>query len=247
MAERRAPNVEQLIARYRDTGDIALRDRVVADQLYLAQMVARKFDGRGVEYDDLYQVASLALVKAVDRFDAERGLKFSTFVVPTMVGEVKNYFRYKMRLIRLPRGGSEAVRRIAQAEEQLHMELQRSPSAPELAQALAWRVEDVLEALEMRRAVGVDSLDRAAEDEAQGIGERIGAPDQALLAYEDREVLTDALRKLDEDDRRLVRQRFFENRSQRDVAALWGVSQMTVSRREKRALQRLRALMGEDE
>ena len=244
------PTSEQaqtLLSQYAREPSDALRAQIVEAFLPLAGHVARRFAGRGADYDDLYQVASLALVKAVDRFDAERGLKFSTFVVPTMVGEVKNYFRDKMRLIRLPRGGSEAVRRIAQAEEQLHMELQRSPSAQELAQALAWRVEDVLEALEMRRAVGVDSLDRAAEDEAQGIGERIGAPDQALLAYEDREALTDALRKLDEDDRRLVRQRFFENRSQRDVAALWGVSQMTVSRREKRALQRLRALMGEDE
>ena len=244
------PTSEQaqtLLSQYAREPSDALRAQIVEAFLPLAGHVARRFAGRGADYDDLYQVASLALVKAVERFDAERGLKFSTFVVPTMVGEVKNYFRDKMRLIRLPRGGSEAVRRIAQAEEQLHMELQRSPSAQELAQALAWRVEDVLEALEMRRAVGVDSLDRAAEDEAQGIGERIGAPDQALLAYEDREALTDALRKLDEDDRRLVRQRFFENRSQRDVAALWGVSQMTVSRREKRALQRLRALMGEDE
>ena len=169
MAERRAPNVEQLIARYRDTGDIALRDRVVADQLYLAQMVARKFDGRGVEYDDLYQVASLALVKAVDRFDAERGLKFSTFVVPTMVGEVKNYFLDKMRLIRLPRGGSEAVRRIAQAEEQLHMELQRSPSAQELAQRMrdagghAHAAATLAEGLVLaRRAAGEDGIIIAA-------------------------------------------------------------------------------------
>lgn len=245
MAEQLALSVEQRIARYRETGDVGLRDQVVAEQLYLAQMVARRFDGRGVEYDDLFQVASLAMVKALERFDPERGLKFSTFVVPTMVGEVKNYFRDKMRLIRLPRGGAEAVRRIAQAEEQLRMELQRSPSARELAQLLEWRVEDVLEALEMRRAVGVESLDRALDDEEQGMGDRIGAPDQALTAYEDREALEGALRQLDEEDRRLLRQRFSENRSQRDVAALWGVSQMTVSRRERRALERLRQLLGE--
>lgn len=246
MTEKLAMSVERQIAQYRENGDVTIRNRVVTEQLYLARMVARRFEGRGVEYDDLYQVASLALVKAVDRFDAARGLKFSTFVVPTMVGEVKNYFRDKMRLIRLPRGSAEAMQKIAQAEERLRMEMQRSPSAQELAQALGWRVEDVLETMEMRHAVNMESLDRASEDEAQDVGDRIGMLDRSLTAYEDREALRDALRQLDAEERQLLSLRFFEKRSQRDVAALWGVSQMTVSRRERRALDKLRRLMDDD-
>lgn len=239
-------SVERRIALYHETGDVGLRDQVVAEQLRLAHMVAKRFDGRGVEYDDLFQVASFALVKAVERFSADRGLKFSTFVVPTMVGEVRNYFRDKMRLIRLPRGGSEALRRIAQAEEKLHMELQRSPSARELAEKLGWRLEDVLETLEMRLATGVESLDRVAgDDDDSSVADHVGAADGALAGFEDREALNRALTRLDAEEQELLRLRFFENRSQRDVAARQGVSQMTVSRREKRALDKLRALLGD--
>ena len=240
-------SVEQRIERYHETGDSRLRDQLFIDQMPLARMVARKFEGRGVEYDDLYQVACFALVKALERFDAKRGLKFSTFVVPSMVGEVKNYFRDKSRIIRLPRSSAEAMRRLTETEAMLHQELGHFPSASELAVTLGWPIEDVLEVVELRHVSSVDSLDRPVEDDAQEIGELQGALDPGMLDYENRDALERALAYLDSDEIQLLRLRYFANKSQRDVAQLLGISQMTVSRREKRALAELRKHISEED
>lgn len=240
-------SAEQRIARYHETGDSVLRDQLVREQMPLARMVARKFEGRGVEYDDLFQVACFALVKAMDRFDAERGLKFSTYVVPNMVGEVKNYFRDKSRTIRLPRSSAEAMRRLTETENLLHQELRRHPSAAELAETLGWSVEDVLETVEIRHASSVDSLDRPVDEDSQEIGELHGVLDQGMLDYENRDMLRRALSQLDPDEVQLLQLRYFANKSQRDVAQLLGISQMTVSRREKRALAELRKHISEED
>lgn len=242
-----AVSVEQRIAQYHMTGDPSLRDQLVREQMPLARMVARKFEGRGVEFDDLFQVASFALVKALDRFDAERGLKFSTFVVPNMVGEVKNYFRDRSRTIRLPRSGAEAMRRLTETENMLHQELGRFPSAQELAETLGWPIEDVLEAVEMRHASSVDSLDRPVEEDSQEIGNLLGAHDQGMIDFHNRDMLKRAFAHLDQDEIQLLQLRYYANKSQRDVAQLLGISQMTVSRREKRALAELRKHISEED
>ena len=109
-AQRPSLDAEGLLREYAMTGNTAIRDRVVEAYLYIASIIARRFSGRGVDYDDLYQVASLSLLKSIERFDPDRGVKFTSFVTPTMVGEVKNYFRDRSRLIRLPRRGGELVR-----------------------------------------------------------------------------------------------------------------------------------------
>lgn len=240
-------SVEQRIARYHETGDSLLRDQLVKELMPLARMVARKFEGRGVEYDDLFQVACFALVKAMDRFETDRGLKFSTYVVPNMAGEVKNYFRDKARTIRLPRSGAEAMRRLSEMENTLHQELGRSPSAMELAEALEWPVENVLEVVEMRHASGVDSLDRPVEEDSQEIGNLLGAHDQGMMDFENRDALARALKHLDPEDIQLLQLRYFAGKSQRDIAQLLGISQMTVSRREKRALAELRRHLSEED
>lgn len=137
-----APSIdtEGLLREYATTGNTAIRDRVVEAHLYIASIIARRFSGRGVEYDDLFQVASLSLLKSIERFDPERGVKFASFVTPTMVGEVKNYFRDRSRLIRLPRRGSELVRALETAKDALQLELQRQPTAEELAERTARRL-----------------------------------------------------------------------------------------------------------
>lgn len=240
-------SVEQRIALYHQTGDSLLRDQLVKEQMPLARMVARKFEGRGVEFDDLFQVASFALVKAMDRFETDRGLKFSTYVVPNMVGEVKNYFRDKSRTIRLPRSSAEAMRRLTETENLLHQELGRHPSAQELAETLGWPIETVLEAVEMRHFSSVDSLDRPVEEDSQEIGELLGARDQGMAEFENRDMLLRALKHLDEDEIQLLQLRYFAGKSQRDVAQLLGISQMTVSRREKRALAELRKHISQED
>lgn len=240
-------SVEQRIARYHETGDSLLRDQLVKELMPLARMVARKFEGRGVEYDDLFQIASFALFKALDRFDAGRGLKFSTYVVPNMVGETKNYFRDKARTIRLPRSGAEAMRRLNEMENTLHQELGRSPSALELADALEWPLETVLETVEMRHVSGVDSLDRPVEEDSQEIGNLLGEMDQGMLDFENKDALARAFQALDPEDVQLLQLRYFAGKSQRDVAQLLGISQMTVSRREKRSLLELRRHLSEED
>ena len=133
--QRPSIDAEGLLREYATTGNTAIRDRVVEAYLYIASIIARRFSGRGVDYDDLYQWPRCPLLKSIERFDPERGVKFASFVTPTMVGEVKNYFRDSSRLIRLPRRGSELVRAVEAARDKLQVELQRQPTAEELARA----------------------------------------------------------------------------------------------------------------
>ena len=212
------PNSEALLEQYAHTRDPALREQIVEANLYIAQIVARRFSGRGVDYDDLYQVASLALFKAVDRYEPDKGVKFVSFVTPTMAGEVKNYFRDRSRTIRLPRKGAE------------------------LAQAMNLSEDAVVEALEMGNAMSVSSLDaQIAEDEENApLSRFLGFEDPEFSRFERSDMLQRAMSALNERQQTVIRARFFENRSQRDLAAELGVSQMTVSRIERQALEKLR-------
>ena len=148
-------NEEELFRKYRETGDIAIRNQIVEKYLYIASVLAKKFVGRGVEYDDLYQVASLALIKGVERFDERKGLKFSTFITPTITGEIKNYFRDRSRLVHLPRKVSELRVSIKREAEKFLAETGRNATAKELAARLGVSEEDVLRCSE---AGGVVSL-----------------------------------------------------------------------------------------
>ena len=250
MQTSRAPTqTDQLLRRYVDTRDAALRERIVEDNLYIAQIIAKRFSGRGVEYDDLYQVASLSLFKSIERFDPDRGVKFASFVTPTMVGEVKNYFRDRSRLIRLPRRGGELVRAVEAARDALQVELQRQPTAEELADRAGVPLEDVLEALEMRGAISPVSLDTlpSEDDENAPLSAFLGQEDRGFADFEKNDMLRRAIDQLDERQREVIRLRFFEGKGQREVAQHIGVSQMTVSRVERQALASLRDALTEGE
>lgn len=228
---------DALVARYIHSRDPDLRDEVVRAYLPAARSVARKFAGRGVDEDDLFQVASLAMVKALDRFDPEKGVKFASYVIPSMVGEVRNYFRDSARLIRLPRRGVQLAAQVNRARGELEQALGRSPRADEIANRLNVRLEDVLEALEIynHRTISLDS-----EDEETPIENFVGAEDAALEAFETSEQLAGAMSALSERERSVIRMRFFENLSQRQVAEKLNLSQMTVSRVERQALDALK-------
>ena len=248
-AQRPPVDAEGLLREYAATGNVAIRDRVVEAHLYIASIIARRFSGRGVDYDDLYQVASLSLLKSVERYDPERGVKFASFVTPTMVGEVKNYFRDRSRLIRLPRRGGELLRAIESARDQLQMELQRQPTAEELARRSGASLEEVLEALEMRGAASPVSPDAmpVEDDESAPLSAFLGREDAGFAEFEKSDMLNRAISSLDERQRKVIRMRFFENKGQREVAQAIGVSQMTVSRVERQALSRLREALTEGE
>lgn len=228
---------DALVARYIHSRDPDLRDEVVRAYLPAARSVARKFAGRGVDEDDLFQVASLAMVKALDRFDPEKGVKFVSYVIPSMVGEVRNYFRDSARLIRLPRRGVQLAAQVNRARGELEQALGRSPRADEIAGRLNVRLEDVLEALEIynHRTISLDS-----EDEETPIENFVGAEDAALEAFETSEQLAGAMSALSERERSVIRMRFFENLSQRQIAEKLNLSQMTVSRVERQALDALK-------
>ena len=237
-------NEEELFRRYRETHDVALRNEIAEKYLYIAAVLAKKFVGRGVDYDDLYQVASLALIKGVDRFDERKGLKFSTFITPTITGEIKNYFRDRSRLVHLPRKVSELRVGIKRASEAFFAENGRKPTAKELAEKLGVSEEEILRSSD---AGGVLSLDASASEQdgedGMSLHEVLPADNDVFEKVEDRDALESALSVLTDQERELVRCRFGRELSQMETAKRLGVSQMNVSRMERRVLQKLRETM----
>ncbi len=240
------PENEVLLRKYcMNRADTVLRDRVFEAYLPLAGMIARKFSGRGVDYDDLYQVGALALFKALERFDADKGVKFVTFATPTVVGEIKNFFRDRSRLINLPRRSGALMKKIEQAKEVLMHELHRMPTAQELADYVGESIETILETIEMRGALSPVSLDMSAsdEDEAFNLHSVLGIEEGGYQGVEMRDMIARAFKQMTDTERTIITERFINNRSQRDVAQILGVSQMTVSRNEKKAIERFRELI----
>ena len=227
----------ELFQRYRETGDRELRNQLAEKYLYIAAILAKKFVGRGVEYDDLYQVASLALLKGIDRFDERKGLKFSTYITPTITGEIKNYFRDRSRLIHLPRKISELRASAHAAAEELTRELGKKPTAKEIADRLGVSEEDVLLSAE---AGGVVSLDKPAEDGDMNFYDVIPDSEDVFEKIDTHDAVSSALAGLTETEQKLVACRFGEELSQAETARRMGVSQMYVSRMERKILEKLR-------
>lgn len=228
---------KELFERYRETGDLALRNEIVEKYLYIAAVLAKKFVGRGVEYDDLYQVASLALMKGVERFDPSKGLRFSTFITPTITGEIKNYFRDHSRMVHLPRKVSELRLAVRRAEEEFLSEEGRKPTVRELAAKVGAAEEEIVRAAE---AGNVVSLDKPAEDEEMSLYDVLPTDDDAFEQIERKDAVSSALRSLDKTERALVGFRFGEELSQTETAKRMGVSQMYVSRMERKVLSKLK-------
>ncbi len=230
----------ELFTTYAATHDLALRNKIVERYLYIAEMLAKKFVGRGVEYDDLYQVASLALIKGVERFDPSQGVKFSTFITPTITGEIKNYFRDHSRLVHLPRRVNELKLGIRKAAEELAMETGKQPGAREIASRLGVSEEEVVSIAEAGAVVSLDSP--APESERGGdFHELVAAADDGEIeVMEQRDVLESAMKGLRPCERSVIEYRYLEGLSQTETARRLGVSQMYVSRLERKVLGKLR-------
>ncbi len=240
--------VTDRFVQYRATGDPAVRDELVLEHVGLARALARRYAGRGELLDDLQQVATIGLLKAVDRFDPDRGLSFTTFAVPTISGEIKRHFRDRTWAIRVPRGLQEMTLRLSVAVSALSQELGRSPTVADLAERLEVDEEAVLEAMEASRAYNASSLDASTNDQRSE-----GRPDDArghtngqFEAVEHRMMVDLLLDSLSERDRTIVVLRFFENKTQSEIAEVVGMSQMHVSRLLARALETLRGVAGEE-
>jgi RNA polymerase sigma-B factor len=232
---------QELFERYAATRSERLRDAILEKYLYIAEIIAKKFVGRGVEYDDLFQVASLALIKAVERFEPGRGVKFASFATPTLVGEIKNYFRDKTRMIRISRRDSEMIRRLDEARQALAHNSGRGVTPEETAEYLGISVERVLELMETQSAAYASSLDSCfAVSEDLKLVKLLGGMDNEFERIEDKDFLNRCFAHMNEVERRVIEERYIDDRSQREVAAGLGVSQMYVSRIERKILNKFR-------
>jgi RNA polymerase sigma-B factor len=236
---------DELFRRWRGRSDACARDELVRRFLPLARKLARRYAGAREPIDDLIQVASLGLVKAVDRFDPTREIAFSSFAVPTIAGELKRYFRDLGWSVHVPRGAQEMALKVEQARQQMASRSGRSPSVKELAQYLEWSVDDVLDALEAGSAHHSVSLD-APTDDGEGVvgslAQSLGEDDERLESIEDRVTIATATRKLPARERKVLHLRFVEDLTQTQIAELIGVSQMQVSRILRRAVAQLQDL-----
>jgi RNA polymerase sigma-B factor len=226
------------------SGDPRLRTELVEAHIGLAHHFARKFVYRGEPYDDLVQVGAVALIKAVDRFDPERGVEFTTFASKTILGELKRHFRDKGWAIRAPRRLQELYLRLNQSVAVLSQELGRSPTIAELAADTGAPEEQVLEALEAGRSYRSTSLDGAGPDD-EGLESRLGMEAEGMATVEWRVTLEPHIRALPEREQTILRMRFVAGMTQLEIATQLGISQMHVSRLLAHSLTTLRKLCGD--
>lgn len=231
---------------YAATRDPALRDQLVESYLPLAKAVARKFMGRGAEIEDLEQVASIALLKALERFEPQRGNQFVTFAVPTITGDLRNYLRDRASLVRMPRDLRQRLFQMSREQEAFEREHLRAPTADELAVRMGITREELLTLLSMRTGSEYVSLDTpVGEDGDTVLRDLIGGTDTGYEKLERREWMRWILSKVNETERELLLLRYRDGLGQRETARRLGVSQMQISRLERRVLGRLRAMEGQ--
>jgi RNA polymerase sigma-B factor len=240
---------KDLFRRFVEARDPTLREELVGIHLPLVEYLARRFRNRGEPLEDLIQVGTIGLLKAIDRFDLQREVEFSTYATPTIVGELKRHFRDKGWAVRVPRRLQELNLSLNKVVAELSQEIGRSPTIPEIAAKVRLSEEEVLEGLDTSNAYAVISLDApAGGDDTPSVSEHIGSEDESLEALEYRAALGPLIAELPERERRILYLRFFSGMTQSQIAARLGISQMHVSRLLNRTLGVLRAgLLAEDE
>ena len=241
-------DVDTLLRAFHRDGDTAARDEAVVELMPLVRALASRYAGRGEPLEDLVQVGMVGLIKAVDRFDVDRGVEFSSYAVPTIVGEIRRHFRDKAWAMHVPRRLKELGVRLSRVLDELTSELGRSPTVTELAEATGAEEEDVIDALDSAHAYSTRSLHAPFED-AESLVERVGDEEPGYEGVEQSSLLAAGLDALDVRERRIVELRFFDEMTQSQIAAEIGISQMHVSRLLRHSLDvmrgRLEAQAGE--
>ncbi len=246
----RSLSERELLVLIRDHKDAAAREELITRYLPLVKSLARRFASRGQPVEDLVQVGSIGLIKAIDRFDLDRGVELSTYATPTILGEIKRYFRDKGWAVKVPRALQDLKVRLNRVMEQLTVELRRSPTIGELAAATGATEEEVVEALESGRAyssVSIFAGGNPEDEESAGLLDTLGSEEEAYEVFEQRRVLAPAMGRLDPRERLILHLRFFEGMTQTQVAARIGISQMHVSRLIRKSIDNLRQFMAEEE
>jgi RNA polymerase sigma-B factor len=238
-----SPDDKVLLRKYHEEGDLAARDQLIEQYMSLVRSLARRYAYRGEQLDDLVQIGAIGLIKAIDRFDLDRGVELTTYATPNIIGEIKRHFRDKGWSVRVPRGLQELSVQLSRLVEQLTVQLGRSPTIAEIAKEAGVDEEQVLEALESGRAYSSVSLSAGSigdEDGDLDPLETIGTEEHQYEVSEDRAVLEPGFRVLDERERRILHLRFFEGLTQSQIAQQIGISQMHVSRLIRRSLEKIR-------
>ena len=231
----------ELFKRYKETGDVAIRNEIAEKYLYIADILAKKFVGRGVEYDDLKQVASYALLRGIDRFDPDLGMQFTTFITPTITGEIKNYFRDKSRIVKLPRRLGELSAAAKKFSAEYEAKNGEKPTISVIAQHLSVTEEDVVKALEIGGTLSLDGMVSGDEEnENKSLYGLLADGEEAYEQFETKETLAAAMGDFSDTAKLLIRYRYAEGLSQSETAKRLGVTQMFVSRMERKLLAQLR-------
>ncbi len=235
--------INELFERYKESGDVALRNEIAEKYLYIADILAKKFVGRGVEYDDLKQVASLALLRGIDRFDPSLGMQFTTFITPTITGEIKNYFRDKSRMVKIPRRLSEVSSQVKKYVAEYESQHGVKPKVKEIADALRLSEEEVVRALEVGGTVSLDGMASNEDGEGTSLYSMIADDEDKFDDFEIKETLRAAMKDFSDTEKALVKYRYTDALSQSETAKRLGVSQMFVSRMERKVLAKLKELL----
>jgi RNA polymerase sigma-B factor len=239
-----------LLRKYHEEGDLHAREKLIEQYMSLVRSLARRYSYRGEQLEDLVQIGAIGLIKAIDRFDLERGVELTTYATPNIIGEIKRHFRDKGWSVRVPRGLQELNVQLSRLMEQLTVQLGRSPTIAELAKASGSPEEDVLEALESGRAYSSLSLSSGGggdgEEDLDPL-ESIGTEEHQYEVSEDRAVLAPGFKALDERERKILQLRFFDGLTQSQIAQQVGISQMHVSRLIRRSLEKIRTEIASEE
>ena len=240
-------NVDALLVAYHRDGDESAREQALVELMPLVRALASRYAGRGEPIEDLVQVGSIGLIKAVDRFDVDRGVDIASYAVPTIVGEIRRHFRDKAWAMHVPRRLKELSLRLSRTLDQLTTELGRSPTIAELAAAAGVDEEDAIDALDSMNAYSTRSLHAPFDDSSDdSLSERLGVDELGYAEVEEGSIVSAGLDALDERERQIVELRFFHELTQSQIASEIGISQMHVSRLLRRALATMRGRIEED-
>lgn len=234
---------KELFLEYYKTKDQDLRTILIEEYLYIAEILSRKYIGKGIDYDDIYQVASIGLIYSVDRFDPTKGYEFSSFATPTIIGEIKKYFRDKGWTIRVPRRIQELSKKIMIAKNKLSQEYQRTPTVEDIAEFLNASPEEIIESMEASKVYTPQSLDivyDSGDDKKMSLQDLIGEDEKYFDKIDLKDFLLKSMKNLNEVEKTILIDRYFKKKTQIVIAKKLNISQMTVSRIEKKVLEKMR-------
>ena len=234
---------KELFLQFHKTRDPEIRNTLIEEHLYIAEILSKKYTGRGIDYDDIYQVASIGLIYAIQRYDPDKGFEFSSFATPTIIGEIKKYFRDNGWTIRVPRRIQELSKKIANATVTLSQKYQKTPTIDEIAEFLNSTPEEIMESMEASKVYTPQSLDITYDsgDESEvNLSDLIGVEEKYFDKIESNDFFKRAMENLDEVEKTVLIDRYFNKKTQVVIAKELNISQMTVSRIEKKVLEKMK-------